>query len=586
MSATIIALNATSSVTIPIGQTLTITGSGLVQYGPDFPGRGAQGIDRRAAIGPFDRAVTVQLTATQTALSWYTVRGPLDPYGNEVVAADPSNNAITGDPAIAVANIARSRSDVMLLNGDSLIDRGFTTSDTIRASCWAHIASCRYGGQYFPVNGGVSGETSEQILARAPALIAANRPALIINGPISVNDLSNNFAPERSITALGSLFDLQLASGARVVISTVHDGTLASPMSNAASNYQRKWYRQVNAFIRSYAASRPVHLHDFAQGFNDPTAGGAKTGFSQAGDGRHLSFLGSVYQGIKLGDEFFSKLPRISPRNSARFDPRNLLAPFGAVVGNNATTVNGFLLGTGATGTGPNAWGYRRDSGDAVSTIDGTAGVTTNADRTVGGNKATVTVTAGGDGKGGGFAIPQNGATKRFSNARANTTAYTWGDRIALDSLRSATVFAPGTSAASAPDFTGLVAGDTVVDGTVTWMVTDRPKAGNKIRALFDLDATIASGSGGVFLWVAASDPAGTATFNSFGLGTTGSDFATFALYPDVSPWIAGSTLRHECTLPANIGEVGELSLRVFFVGANGSVCTINGYGASLEILS
>lgn len=31
---------------------------------------------------------------------------------------------------------------------------------------------------------------------------------------------------------------------------------------------------------------------------------------------------------------------------------------------------------------------------------------------------------------------------------------------------------------------------------------------------------------------------------------------------------------------------VGELSLRLFFVGANGAQCTINCYGASVEILS
>lgn len=543
----------------------------------------------RYGYGPQTSDATITLTTTGQCD--YEIRvGDVTP-SNDIAKADPVTGGLdaTARRYAAYAGLTPGvtyPNDVMLLIGDSLIDRGFTTSDVTRASCWAHIANCMAGAPFYPVNGGVSGQTTEQILARVPGLISTYKPALIILGPNSVNDLSNTFTSARTIAALTSMFNQCLASGALVVVQTVHDGTLASPLSTAASNYQRKWYKDVNAFIRSYAASKAVILHDFAAIYNEPTTGGAKSGFDQNGDGRHLSFRGSYYVSKSLYDRVFSKLPARLLRNPHRFDPRNLLAPFGACVGNNATGTNGFLLGTGATGTGPNAWQYRRDVGDAVSTIDGTAGTTANADKAIGGNKATVTVTAGGDGKGGGIAIPQNGATKRFTNAWASGTAYTYGDRISIDSTRAATVFTPGTSAGTAPDFTGLVAGDTLVDNGVTWMVTDRPKPGDKLRVLCDFDATLVSGTGGVFLSINVTDSAGTTTLATLCNSTTGSDFTAYGPYPDFSPYTSRTTFRHEFTLPSNIAAVGELSLRLFFVGANGAQCTINCYGASVEIIS
>lgn len=543
----------------------------------------------RYGYGPQTSAAT--LTLATTGQCDYEIRvGDVAP-PRDLVKIDPVTGAFdsSGKGNAALSGLVPgfiAPSDVMLILGDSLADRGFTSSETTRASNWAHVANCMAGAPFYPINGGVSGETTEQILARTPGLISTYRPALIIVSPISVNDLNNTFASARTITALTSIFNACLQSGATVVVNTVHDGTLASPLSTAASNYQRKWYKDVNAFIRSYAASHAVILHDFAAIYNDPAAAGAKSGFDQNGDGRHLSFRGSYYVAKSLYDKVFSKLPVRSLRNPHRFDPRNLLAPFGAAVGNNATGTAGFLLGTGATGTGPNAWQYRRDTGDAVSTIDGTAGTTANADKAIGGNKATVTVTAGADGKGGGIAIPQNGATKRFTNAWATGVAYTYGDRIAIDSTRAATVFAPGTSAGTAPDFTGLVAGDTLVDNGVTWMVTDRPKPGDKLRVLIDFDATLVSGTGGVFLSINVTDSAGTTTLATLCNSTTGSDFTAYGPYPDFSPYTSRTTFRHEFTLPSNIAAVGELSLRLFFVGANGAQCTINCYGASVEILS
>lgn len=586
---TVLASKNSATVTLLAGETLNVDKGGqgiaVLKIGAQKGTPISLGTTPRQ-IGPFSFDMPIVVQATSGSLSyniWPSESIPdfieRDSFGNPVSIIDPETDVVT-------ATLRQAKNDVMLGIGDSLMDRGWTTSETTRASNWIHLANCLAGAPFYPVDAGVSGETTAQILARVPAAIDDNNPAMIIFGPNSVNDISGSVPSATTISNLQAMFDLGVRSGAIVIICTVHDGTSGAALNAAASNYHRKWYREVNTFIRNYASSNPVYLHDFAAIFNDPAAGGPKSGFDQAADGRHLSFRGSYRQAQALYNNILSKLPSIKRNIDSRFNPRNMLAPFGAVVGNNATTVNGFLLGTGASGTGPNAWGYRRDSGDAVSTIDGTAGVTANtADVGLGGNKATITVTAGGDGKGGGFAIPQNGATKRFSNPRANTTAYTWGDRIAIDSTRSATVFAAGTSAGSAPDFTGLVAGDTVVDGTVTWMVTDRPKAGDKLRVLVDFDATLSSGSGGVFAWVAITDTAGTATFNTYCLGTTGSDFTTYGLQPDFSLWANRSTLRHEFTIPAGTAEVGECSVRVFFVGANTSACTINLYSASMEIV-
>lgn len=460
--------------------------------------------------------------------------------------------------------------------GDSLTDNGFfseangrgTVAQSICASAWAEL-----GGPFKRfAAGGVSGENTEEILARVPGLLALWNPSVVVFGPNSVNDMDDGFTPERTITADTSAINLALAypSVQQVIIMTVHptDGSNLET-ATAGGATRRKWYAKVNAHKRAIAEASGgrIMLIDFGSIVSKADGSGPQTGWSP--DGTHMSFLGANEASRLAVKPVVSKLRFSSawdmPANAV--DASNMLGPVASQLqGDNASGTNGYVNNAGVTGQGPNGVAARRFSGDSTST-----GVASSIVSPVGlaGRSAQIAATIGQNGGAVGFAFGQeNSALNRYDNPRANSTAYTHGHRILVSDTLCGQVFTPGTSASSAPDFTGVEPGDMVTDGTVVWFITKRPVAGMVVDVSVDCSILSVSGGGQVSAHLTITD--GTLSFDRW-INYAGTTTYTWPTTFDSSRRL----IRQRFTVPTTLGSIRIFRVIPLVFGPNGATSTL-----------
>ena len=465
--------------------------------------------------------------------------------------------------------------------GDSLTDNGFfseangrgTTAQSICASAWAEL-----GGPFKRfAAGGVSGENTEEILARVPGLLSTWNPSVVVFGPNSVNDMDDGFTSARTIAADTTAINLALAypSVQKVIIMTVHP-TDASNLEVATSATRRKWYAEVNAHKRAKAAASGgrIMLIDFGSVVSKADGSGPQTNWSP--DGTHMSYLGSAEASRLAVKPVVSKLKFASqwemPANSVDFT--NMAGPIASQLqGDNASGAAGYLNSTGMTGQGPNGLTARRFSADSTST-----GVASSIASPVGlaGRSAQLVATLGQNGGGAGFAFGQeNSALNRYDNARANTTAYTFGQRILVSASLCGQCFTAGTSAGASPDFSAVEPGDMVTDGTVVWLITKRPVAGMVVDVAVDCSILSVTGGAQVSAHLTITD--GTLTYDRY-INYAGTTTYTWPTTFDSSRRL----LRQRFTIPSDLGSIRTCRIIPLVMGANGAVATLQVHRVAL----
>ena len=317
-------------------------------------------------------------------------------------------------------------------------------------------------------NGGVSGNTTTQMLARLDQFLSDNPSigtVLILGG---TNDPGASISSATTISNLQAMYALCRLRRVRPVALTI------IPRTDQAGSLLAH-IQAVNAVI--LASTGPVAIADTFTALAD--AGNSLLPYANAlFDAVHPSAGGAMRM---ARDAIVAALAPLIAANTAAgtsddLDYREYASnPMGA--GDNADGTNGWRLNTGVTGTGPSGWSAsRRNTGVGVASKSGAA--------------ARIVASFAANWDGVDFAVGGDDvlALGRYDQTWASSTAYAIGSRRRPTSLNGYhyRVIVGGTSGASQPTWP-TTEGATVADGTVTWMCQRTPTAGDKFIATADV---------------------------------------------------------------------------------------------------
>lgn len=191
------------------------------------------------------------------------------------------------DPILALASrasvSARPLSTLYAFLGDSItVGTGATSSTKYTSQLQMLVGNDVLSNE--SIAGGVAGNTSAQILARVPAILAASptpQCAILLCG---TNDSSSAVTTEMFITNVLAIADLCRTAGATLIVGTVPPREAADTAENAA-------IRGYNLALRSALPAYGIRLADVYASLVDPTTG-ALASANDSGDGVHPSPAG------------------------------------------------------------------------------------------------------------------------------------------------------------------------------------------------------------------------------------------------------------------------------------------------------
>lgn len=224
------------------------------------------------------------------------------------------------------------------LLGDSIMRRYSTQSDRTDATGFAGWLNA-YLKQRVRViyNGGVSGDTTAQMLARLPAILDQKPDQIWFMG--GTNDALSNFPAATTIANLQAIFDTIMASGILLLDFTT------MPNSNLSGSVGKDNLYRVNAWRRAYASGKSGQMLsvDAWQALVNPQTGAPAA--NMLSDGTHPTEAGA--QAIaRAGFDVLDKvLPAVQRESSGLVDPHNFIFN-GGMYGTTGA------VGTGVTGTG------------------------------------------------------------------------------------------------------------------------------------------------------------------------------------------------------------------------------------------
>ena len=317
-------------------------------------------------------------------------------------------------------------------------------------------------------NGGVSGNTTTQMLARLDQFLIDNASIgtlLILGG---TNDPGASISSATTIANLQAMYALCRLRRVRPVALTI------TPRTDQAGSLLTH-IQTVNAAI--LASTGPVAIADTFTALADPS-------------NSSLPYSGSTYDAVHPSAGGAMRIardaivPALSPLiasnsgagTSDDLDYREYASnPMGA--GDNADGTNGWRLNTGVTGTGPSGWSAsKRNTGVGVASKSGSAA------------RLVATFSANWDGVG--YAVGGDDvlALGRYDQGWVGSTAYPIGSRRRPTTPNGYhyRVVVGGTSGSTQPTWP-TTEGATVTDGTVTWMCQRTPTAGDKFVATADV---------------------------------------------------------------------------------------------------
>ncbi|MDX8386730.1 MAG: GDSL-type esterase/lipase family protein [Gallionella sp.] len=179
---------------------------------------------------------------------------------------------------------AFAEGSVVLALGDSLTAGAGVTPQ----QAWPALLAERTG--WVVINGGESGDKSDDALKRLPSLLKAHDPVLVLV-TLGGNDMLRHIAEQETVDNLGEIFELVQAHGAEPVL-------LATPKPSLA----RAVFQNLSApkFYRKVAEKYQVHLIEdaVAEVISDPDL---------KGDPLHPNAEGHML----LSDKIFSDLQKI-----------------------------------------------------------------------------------------------------------------------------------------------------------------------------------------------------------------------------------------------------------------------------------
>lgn len=395
-------------------------------------------------------------------------------------------------PGVDYATFNPARGNNVGILGDSITrQNNDTTATELRQNSHGYfqVANAILGQPFtLIVNGGVSGETTADILSRTDAFIAANPNldiAIVLAGQ---NDLPNSIQPAQSITNLLAIYKKFTDLNIRLVCCTV------MPTGGEGRSFKTS-KSLVNRAIRAYVAGKArasVALSDFMLAWADPatTTGDPLSGATQS-DLTHPNTNGATRLGRVLARTLSPWANTYAAATGTQSDTLNYVAN-SFQSGSNASGSGGFSVVTGFTGVGPDGVGVGKrlghTGGCAVSKV-----AHWDAYRSDPMTRLAATFAADYDGIKMFFGGCEDTNTfasgyGRYDRTRANTTAYTVGFRVnpATPNGYSYLCIGAGTSAGSEPSMStteGAITGD----GTVTWLTQKFPVAGDQFYATVEL---------------------------------------------------------------------------------------------------
>lgn len=250
--------------------------------------------------------------------------------------------------------------------GTSLCQHNTNATSTPKISNWARgwMNWCRVQGpqldftvwhsggadafsRYFVgANHGVSGQNSDEIIARLSAVLASNPDMVIVD--CGTNDISNGYSLDDIVSYSRTIYDFFRARGVAVLILPI----LARAASSwSAGGTERRKAAAVNAWRRAYSIATGCYYFDWNAAWVEPTNtnGEPKSGYSD--DGTHFNIAGAQAVGKALADYLSAFMPPRQPHMVGQdedFDATYNLA--------GSIHPNPLSVGTsGVAGTGVNA---------------------------------------------------------------------------------------------------------------------------------------------------------------------------------------------------------------------------------------
>jgi lysophospholipase L1-like esterase len=203
--------------------------------------------------------------------------------------------------AVAAIGGARPGNRVAFL-GDSITQSAWQNSTQTQGSSFPLYAQALSAGRILAVrNAGVSGERSDQMLARFDADITPYKPnAVVVTA--GRNDIAQAVTLATFRTNMIAIFDKVRAIGAIPVIG------LIPPVNTGADKPTTiKW----NTWLRYYAAANGIIVLDFYTLLVDPANGSYAAAYNT--DGTHPSVTGYVAMGQLTVDKLAPLLPAWGP---------------------------------------------------------------------------------------------------------------------------------------------------------------------------------------------------------------------------------------------------------------------------------
>lgn len=271
-------------------------------------------------------------------------------------STDASGN-ITG-MAVGSYTASLRPGNTVILFGCSITDNNYdsTGGTPIVWQSWGYWtwANMLLGQRFNVLNeSGVGGNTTTLGLARFARDVLAYQPKYWVAECGIVNDIFNSVAPATTIANLTSMYAQAFAAGIITIAPTCTPATFNTAQIAA--------WQQINAFIIDYCAKNPgMILVDVAAALESSTDGAP--GATWTSDGIHPVILGAQLMGRAYYEVLDPIIPKAFPVNStqSKASPTKNVYLNGNGWGSNASGANGFTLGTGCTGVGPDNWGLSR----------------------------------------------------------------------------------------------------------------------------------------------------------------------------------------------------------------------------------
>lgn len=373
--------------------------------------------------------------------------------------------------SVLAASSVPSSDNSMALLGDSITRRNQQNATASFHAEGYFVVANMLIGQKYDVLGvyATSGFTIEQIAAtHLPQVIASGaKNCFVLAGTNNASD-ANAATIFNKLTTL--LWQPLRAAGIKICVGTIPPNSLFSTAESAK-------IATVNDLIRAAKSDYPgLRVADLWLSTVNGATGAPRTGVF--GDGVHPAARGAMYFARAIADALNDARAIDTGRMSGgALDPL-ILSANPLAFGNNATGANGFSLGTGGTGTGPDQWTIQ--SSNAATTFVSSGNNARSPVDYLDGKAMGVDVTFGADDH---YLLmgPLNGADIYLARAWAATTAKVAGTLVHPTSGRAGWQYkcvTSGSTGGSQPTWPTTL-GATVTDGTCVWMAIKDTTAGD-----------------------------------------------------------------------------------------------------------